>query len=112
MSEEWLVTVAYRMDTYTAEVRVGGKVRFTASSTSGEDQAAKWVVQKYFGERAAKTLRAVKDPGEWPVLGWTHKEYLRARPKRLIFAFRPDGREEEMPLTKTRRHEEEEGGAS
>lgn len=55
----------YASQTYTAEIRgaleSGYRVLYRGSCTAGEEDAARNLVRKYFGERSARTLRRIDD---------------------------------------------------
>lgn len=61
-----IILVSNTFATYKAQIRssrsAGFKVLYSASCTSGADHAARAVVRKWYGEAAAETVAALKDP--------------------------------------------------
>lgn len=61
-----LIRARYKPGTYTA--RILGKPGFQASCTAGDDQAAKAVVRKFYGEDAAEGVRPMQRPDRPAIL--------------------------------------------
>lgn len=63
-----IILVSYTSATYKAQIRSsferGLQPIYTATCTMGEEQAAKAVVRKYYGDAAAETVRQITDPAE------------------------------------------------
>ena len=63
-----IILVSDTSGSYTAQVRsaleLGFKKLYQASCTAGRPNAARAVVRKYFGPKAADSVRELKDPAE------------------------------------------------
>mgnify|MGYP000962019337 CR=1 FL=1 len=63
--------------TYRASVRAAKGPAYTATCTMGEAEAARAVVEKYWGKAAAKTVREIRDARELEELGITAERRAR-----------------------------------